>query len=390
MPNFDDYRSELELLNNTGMMRSLRTLGRGENGLAFVEGTPLVNLCSNDYLSFAEDKNLHAEFYSQMSEANILDGYGLGSASSRLLSGNHPAYEEAERYIGKLYGKPCLLFNSGYHANIGILPALSKKGDLILSDKLNHASIIDGLRLSDANFVRYRHLDYAHLESILEKKRHLYKRVFIVTESIFSMDGDLADLKILAEIKERFDALLYVDEAHALGTRGKNGLGLAEEQNVLEKIDLLVGTFGKAVASAGAFVCCAPVLRDYLINKSRSLIFTTALPPVIPHWIRFVFQKCVEATERRSLLEKKSNRLREAVRNLGFPMPSESNIIPVILGESDKCVSIAEKAMEDELLVLPVRPPTVPKGTSRLRISVCAKTPDPALDKLIACIQNGS
>jgi 8-amino-7-oxononanoate synthase len=279
-----DYGEVLGNLKNTGRIRELRPLA-GRSGCRVTwQGKRFLNLTSNDYLGLAGNARLLSRFYSSRTDENLFDRFGLGAASSRLLTGDIDTAHLLEEKLAEEYQRPAaLLFNSGYHANIGILPALLGKGDLILSDKLNHASIHDGIQLCRAEHKRYRHCDYNHLQEILEAGRDRYGRVIIISESVFSMDGDVADLKQLVALKKKYGALLYVDEAHAVGLYGAKGLGKAEEQEVIHEVDFLMGTFGKAYASIGAFVVCDADIRDYLINHSRSLIFTTALPPVVVH-----------------------------------------------------------------------------------------------------------
>jgi 8-amino-7-oxononanoate synthase len=333
----------------------------------------MLNLTSNDYLGLAGDKRIHQKFYSGMNEGNILDNFGLGAASSRLLTGDSETAHTLEETLQTTYGKEaCLLFNSGYHANIGILPALFGKNDLILSDKLNHASIMDGMRLCQAQHKRYRHCDYEHLADLLEKYRKAFDRVVIVSESVFSMDGDVADIAELAALKERFNCLLYLDEAHAIGLYGPLGLGMAEEQGQLPHIDLLVGTFGKALASVGAFLLCSAMLREYLINHSRSLIFTTALPPVVLFWNHFIFKEMLSYGERRSSLKILATTLRQKLRDHTLHTAGTTNIVPVMLGNDALAVVLAEAMQEKGYLIFPVRPPTVPEGTSRFRLSLTA------------------
>jgi len=345
------YQDELEKLSQTGNLRSLKQIDEKQFKL---------NLSSNDYLGIAKMK------------LTLPDEKGMGSGSSRLLTGNFEAYKLLEDELEKLFGSPALFFNSGYHANIGILPALAQKGDLILSDKLNHASIIDGIKLSDADYHRYKHLDYKHLKRLLKKYRTNYNRVFIVSESIFSMDGDVADLNELIKIKNKYDCFLYVDEAHALGTRGEKGLGIAEEQNCLSQIDLLVGTFGKAMNSVGAYLICNPIIKDYLINKMRSLIFTTALPPISIAWNLQILKQSTGMQKERQHLQKLSNQFRNALQNKGIETGGDSNIIPIMIGESDNCKIIAEMMQKHGYLVFPIRPPSVPPNTARLRLSLTA------------------
>jgi len=345
------YQDELEKLNKAGNLRSLKQIDEDQFKL---------NLSSNDYMGIAKLK------------LSIPEEKGMGSGSSRLLTGNFQAYQTLEDELEQQFGSPALFFNSGYHANIGILPALTSKGDLILSDKLNHASIIDGIKLSDADYHRYKHLDYAHLERLLEKYRNNYNHVIIVSESIFSMDGDIADLLKLIEIKEKYECLLYIDEAHALGIRGEKGLGIAEEQNCLSEIDLLVGTFGKAMNSVGAYLICNAIIKNYLINKMRSLIFTTALPPISIAWNLQILKQSLGMNKEREHLQKLSNQFRKSLSDIGIKTGGESNIIPVMIGDSEICKNLAEQLQNLGYLVFPIRPPSVPPNTSRLRLSLSA------------------
>ena len=206
----------------------------------------------------------------------------MTASASRLLTGNHPAYAALERDLSELYdGRAATVFSSGYHTNVGICSAMAGKNDLFLADKLCHASLIDGMRLSGASLRRFRHLDYEHLETLLKKGSGEHRDVFIVSESVFSMDGDIADIERLVALKERYGATLIVDEAHAVGVFGERGLGVCERDGLTAEVDVLVGTFGKAWASFGAFAITDAVVRDYLINRMRPLIFTTALPPAV-------------------------------------------------------------------------------------------------------------
>ena len=276
-----------------------------------------------------------------------------------------------------------MLFNSGYHANTGILPALADKQTLILADKLVHASIIDGILLSGAPFQRYRHNDYNQLETLLKKNAGQYEQLFIVTESIFSMDGDVADLRRLVELKKSYpNVCLYVDEAHAIGVRGKNGLGIAEEQDCIREIDLLVGTFGKALASMGAYVVCSRTIREYLVNCMRPLIFSTALPPAQIAWTRFIFERLPEFSSLREELTLTSHLLSDALEGKGGEI-SESHIIPYIIRENNDCISKAEELQRKGFYCLPVRPPTVPKGMARIRFSLTADITTEQLTQLI-------
>lgn len=340
----------------------------------------MLNLSSNDYLGLASRTDLRDAFLGELNDS----GLSLSSSFSRLLTGNFAVYNELEQLIAERFGREAaLLFNSGYHANTGILPALADKQTLVLADKLVHASIIDGILLSGTPYQRYRHNDYMQLEALLEKHAGQYEQVFIVTESIFSMDGDVADLRQLVELKKRYpNVLLYVDEAHAIGVRGRNGLGIAEEQSCIPDIDLLVGTFGKAVASMDAYLVCSRVIREYLINCMRPLIFSTALPPAQIAWTRFVFERLPEFEAERQRLAEMSGLLADALRGQGGEV-SGSHIIPYIIGENDACILRAEELQRKGFYCLPVRPPTVPKGTARIRFSLTAQVTEEQLGELI-------
>jgi len=367
------FNTTLNDLQEKGRFRELRDLKKLENGFVEWKGKRFLNLSSNDYLGIAHNTELHQEFFSMIGDSDILNDFGMSSASSRLLTGNGQAYTELEEKLARIFGKEdALVFNSGYHANIGILPALSSKDDLILSDKLNHASLIDGTRLCTAKHIRYRHLDYEHLETVLKKQRNNYQKAFIVSESIFSMDGDIADLKKLIELKEKYNCLLYIDEAHAFGTRGTKGLGMCEETGTTSDIDLIIGTFGKAAASQGAYAICSSEIRNMLINCMRPFIFTTGLPPINIKWTSFIIDKILSMEKERDHLSKLSQWAKIQLAEKDFDSDSESNIMPIIYGENQLAVKKAELAQDAGFLIFAIRPPTVPEGTARLRISLSA------------------
>lgn len=371
MMNKERYTRKLDIIKESGNYRILREIEH--NGfLIHADGKEMLNLSSNDYLGLSSNPRLLDEF---RAETDVM-ALAYSAASSRLLSGNHQYYKMLEDDLADIYDKEAaLVFNSGYHANIGILPALAGKYDLIVADKLVHASIIDGLRLSDAQMLRYRHLDYDHLRNLLLHHREEYENVFIVTESIFSMDGDVADLQQLCEIKKEFDAFLYVDEAHAIGVRGTNGLGCCEEQACTEEIDFIVGTFGKAFASMGAFVVCEQMFREYLINTQRSLIFTTALPPVNVAWTRFILNRMPDFYDLRLKLAKVSERLKSVLNEKGFETRGNSHIVPMVCGSNENSIEMANLLQENGFFALPVRYPTVPKNEARIRFSLNASIP---------------
>ncbi len=306
-----------------------------------------------------------------LASEETLERIAFTASASRLLSGEHPALAVLETLLEEAYGhdRRALAFNSGYHANIGILPALTSRSDLILSDRLVHASLVDGIRLCHASWSRYRHNDMNHLSDLLAKGASTARRIYLVTESLFSMDGDTADLQTLVDLKQRYGAILYVDEAHAVGVRGAQGLGLAEEQGLTGNVDILVGTFGKALASAGAYAIVAPPVREYLVNAARSLIFTTAMPPISVWWTIHVLRQALTAGDRRSQLKECIRVFRQA---LGCTGPG-SHIVPLVVGEDFAAVQLSQRLREHGYWVPPIRPPTVPDGTARLRFSLGAR-----------------
>lgn len=371
LPVFESMEKELEALQKNRRFRRLFDIGDRKGCRIEFEGRSLLNLSSNDYLGIGGDRIMTLEYLEEISgnEPHV----ALTSSSSRLLTGNHRFYGLLESMLAALYGREAaLVFNSGYHANTGILPALSTRQDLVLSDKLNHASIIDGGRIAEAAFKRYRHLDYDHLEALLEENRGKHRQVFIVTESVFSMDGDLADLKKLVELKDRYRAMLIVDEAHGAGTFGRSGQGVCEATGVTKDIDIIIGTFGKAFASTGAYAVTDRLVRDYLVNTMRTLIFTTALPPVILGWSKKVLEQQRTMSDERRHLHSLAGMLREALQEKGMRTAGASQIVPVIMGTNENAVRADAALRNAGFLALPVRPPTVPENTARIRLSLRA------------------
>jgi len=378
MDNYSLIFDYLEQLKAENQFRSIKNIDRKDGKYIFVEGKRFLNLSSNNSLGITSNKAFLDGFIAG------LDDTSFGSASARLLTGNQPVYNRLENHLAELYSKEsCLLFNSGYHANVGIISALSNKGDVVFSDKLNHASIIDGIKLSDGEYFRYKHLDYEHLEQLLEKNRAEFKKSIIITESVFSMDGDIANLKRLVSLKNKYDSILIVDEAHAFGVFGDKGLGVCEQQEIMQNIDLIVGTFGKAAASIGAFATGNKLLIDYLINRARSFIFSTALPPVNVLWTFSVIKELFpQLSQKRENLLKTASQLRKNLSENGFATTGESQIVPVIIGDNEKTVKIAQELKNYGYWVLPIRPPTVPKGSSRLRLSLNADIEYSEIEKI--------
>jgi len=378
----EHFSNQRDQLKQQGNLRQF-TANIQQDRYITIHDQKMLNLASNDYLGLASNLKLREQFFDEIPNAQRW----MSSSSSRLLTGNFPEYEQLETHLSQAFhGRAALLFNSGYHMNIGVLPALADSKTLILADKLIHASMIDGIRLSTAKYVRYRHNDLVHLTQLLSQyhENEAFERIIVVTESIFSMDGDETDLAELVRIKKQFaKVMLYVDEAHAIGVRGEQGLGCAEQYHVIDEIDFLVGTFGKALASVGGYLICHEIIRDYLINTMRPLIFSTAQPPICMAWTSFIFKKLQHLKSEREHLANISQTFQHAVQNKGFACPSTSHIVPVIIGDSNNSVAKAQALQNAGFYIMPVRPPTVPQHSSRLRISLTSQMTQTELHQLI-------
>lgn len=340
----------------------------------------VVDLSSNDYLGLADDISLRERFLADHAAPDLL----MTSSASRLLAARQGSYAALEQLLSDSYGgRPALLFNSGYHANTGLVSALADSSTLIVADKLVHASIIDGIRLSGARFERWRHNDYDHLERIIASKGAAFDTILIIAESIYSMDGDCADLCRLADIRRRTrGALLYVDEAHAVGAVGPAGLGVAAAAGVLDSVDILVGTLGKALASCGAYAILTGRLREFMVNRARSLIFSTALPPACADWSALTWRASLDGDSRRDSLATLSRRLAEII-----PGGAPSHIRPLVVGDPRRAVGLSRELLADGFKALPIRTPTVPAGTERLRFSLSASIAPEAIDRLAVSIK---
>ena len=401
------YSKILDKLKSEGNLRELNnSIGLRDSKNIIINDKKYLNLSSNDYLGISTDKEFLESFYLKVSahfenrENNdiLINDFSFSSSSSRSLTGNVSLYNKIEQKLSSLYNsRSSLFFNSGYHANIGIIPAITDKNDLIISDKLNHASIYDGIALSKADFKRYNHLDYDKLETILQQENERYENIIIISESLFSMDGDFADLKRLVQIKKKYDnVILYIDEAHSVGVYGEKGLGVCEQENLINEIDIIVGTFGKALASIGAFIITTDEIKNILINKMRSLIFTTALPPVVLNWNLTVLNllETDEIKNRRERVYKVSNFLRKKIKeqivgndkNIIKDVVGESYIIGLITGSNKSAIELANKLRDNGILVFPIRPPTVPPNSSRVRISLTSEIEEIDLERLLEII----
>jgi len=374
----DRISKEQAELSANGQLRILRETATLPHGEAEFNGRIFANFSGNDYLGLAGDAELKQEFFARIADNPPV----MAATGSRLLGGSHHGFTELEATLERHYNKAALAFNSGYHANIGILPALTNRDSVVLSDKLNHASIIDGLRLCEGGYKRYKHLDYKHLEHLLQQSVLENQQAFIVSESIFSMDGDTADLAELVRLKKQYNAVLVIDEAHSVGVCGEQGLGLCHHLNLLDEVDVMVGTFGKAFGSMGSYCITSQLLKEYLINHMRSFIFSTALPPIVAMWSKFIFEKQLTMNARRIKLHKLGEALRQVITRHGYSTLGNSQIVPLIVGENRAALDLAEKFRAAGLLVFAVRPPTVPQSTARLRFSLNAAQSENVIERI--------
>lgn len=345
----EDIEKELKYLQEIGNYRSLKV--KNEN---------LLDLSSNDYLGLAKDEDLKKEFYKKYSPK-------LSSSSSRLIDGSYEEIMRLERKAEEIYGKSCIMFNSGFDANSSLIETFCNKDTLILTDRLNHASIYDGIINSGAKFLRYKHLNMLELEKLLEKYREKFEDILVISESIYSMDGDIADIEKLVELKKKYKFTLMIDEAHSYGVYG---YGIVYNLNLVNDVDFLVIPLGKGGGSVGAMVICENYFKDYIINKSRKFIFSTALPPVNSCWNLFILEKMNDFDEKRGKLEFLKNYTLKLLHENEIKTDSTTHIISIIIGDNFKITKFSENMREKGYLLYPVKEPTVPKGTARFRIGL--------------------
>lgn len=360
-----ELEQRLDRLDREGLRRSVVTV-EGAGGVFVCGEKRILNLSSNDYLDLAgNDRVKHAA-------ADAALGFGAGATASRLMAGNLPLYDELEHALAALCGgEAALIFGSGFLGNLGVLGALCRRQDAVFADKLNHASLIDGMLSAGCDSYRYRHNDMAHLEKLLREKKPQNGLPVIVSDTVFSMDGDIAPVEDLVALAEKYQAALVLDEAHAIGVFGAGG-GVMQARGLVGKADLLMGTLSKALGSYGGFAVCSRVMRDYLINRARTFIFSTGLPPAVLggalESVRVVRE--LGGGLGRELLAR-SAEFRRMLTERGLDVSiSSSQIIPVMTGDNHKALTLARALREHDVWATAIRPPTVPVGTSRLRMSV--------------------
>ena len=375
----DEAREELRQLEAAHHLRGVRIVDGAQGPHVTLDGADVLSLASNDYLGLAGDRRL------AQAAARALDEGGVGAGASRLISGTHRAHAALEAALADWTRRDgARLFGSGYAANTGVIATLARAGAAVFSDELNHASIIDGCRLSRAEVVVYPHRDLAALEAALARSTH--RRRLVVSESLFSMDGDLADVPGLAAVCARHGAALVLDEAHAMGVLGPEGRGLAAAHGVVP--DVLIGTCGKALGTYGAFAATTRAIADLLWNRARPFVFSTAMPPAVAAATLASLEivRGSEGDARRQTLASHARRVREALPAAGGA--AESPIVPILVGDDRRTMALSARLLEERIFVQGIRPPTVPPGTARLRLGLVATLSEPDRERAIAALAN--
>ena len=366
----------------TNRLRELVSFQPGNDGiLVNKNGSRLIDFSSNDYLGLAH----HPEVISRARD--FAERYGTGSRASRLISGTYEIHTQLEEKLAKLFGtEAALLFNSGFQANSTIIGTLTDRNSLVLADKLSHNSLLQGALLSRADFQRFEHNDTEHLGKLLEKaEEKSYSRVVVVTETVFSMDGDRGPVREITRLTQKHNALLYVDDAHAVGVWGPKGLGLGSD---LPEVDVLLGTCGKAIGTFGAYVACSKKMRDYLVNFCPGFIYTTSLPPAVIGAVDAALDIMPTMEQERRAYHDNITRVRQAIREYGFYTgTSDSQIIPIILGNEVQTLDLASWLEGRGILATAIRPPTVPEQSSRIRITLSLKHSDEHIEQFLKALK---
>ncbi|MBF0330928.1 MAG: 8-amino-7-oxononanoate synthase [Candidatus Omnitrophica bacterium] len=363
----DFLNQRIDALDRQGLRRSLKMVVTAQGREVTVNGRSVINFCSNDYLGLAGDERL------RVAAEETMRARGFGAGAARLVCGNFDVHEALERELALVKHTPAaLFFNAGYMANTGIIPALVGRGDAVFSDKLNHASIIDGIVLSRAKLHRYAHKDMNSLEGMLQKASPAGRKL-IITDTVFSMDGDVAPLKDIAALAKKYGAWLMVDEAHAFGVLGPTGAGLVEAEGLGDEVHVQMGTLSKAAGAYGAYAAGSLELKEYLLNTARSFIFTTALPPAVAGAALCALRIMREESWRRERVLANAVLMREGLSALGFDtLKSVTPVIPVMIKDAALAAAMSARLLDQGMFVAAIRPPTVPAHTARLRVTVTA------------------
>ncbi len=372
-------KEKIQELKNDGVYRKLPILEGANESEVILNGKRVINLSSNNYLGFANHPRL------KKAAIDAVEKYGVGAGAVRTIIGNMDIHEEMETLLAKFKREEAVMtFQSGFNCNAGTIQAVTEKGDLIVSDELNHASIIDGSRLSRADKTVYKHSDMNHLEQVLKENRDKYRNVLIITDGVFSMDGDIAPLPDIVNLAEKYNAMTYVDDAHGSGVLGESGRGTVDHFGLHGRVDFTIGTLSKAIGVIGGYVAGSETMRDWLSHRGRPLLFSTSLPPAAVGSIIEAVNLLMSTTEYTDRLWDNAKYFKAKMSQLGFNIGnSQTPITPVIIGEESKTMEFSKKLFENGVFVSGIVFPTVPKGTGRCRVMVTAGHTKEQLDRAV-------
>jgi len=372
-------KEKIQDLKNDGVYRKLPVLGGANEAESILNGKKVINLSSNNYLGFANHPRL------KKAAIEAVEKYGVGSGAVRTIVGNMDIHEELERKLAEFKREEAVMsFQSGFNCNAGTIQAVTEKGDLIVSDELNHASIIDGARLSRADKTIFKHADMNSLEAVLKENKDKYRNMLIITDGVFSMDGDIAPLPDIVQLAERYGAMTYVDDAHGSGVLGESGRGTVDHFGLHGRVDFTIGTLSKAIGVIGGYVAGSETMRDWLSHRGRPLLFSTSLPPAAIGAITEAINMLMTTTEYTDRLWDNAKYFKEKISQLGFNIGnSQTPITPVIIGDESKTMEFSKKLLDNNVFVSAIVFPTVPKGTGRLRCMVTAGHTKEQLDRAV-------
>lgn len=362
----DYFEQKINELKAAGTYRQLPVSSTACEARIILNGKDVINLTSNNYLGFANHPRL------KRAAQHAIDHYGVGSGAVRTIVGNMDIHEELDQVIADFkHEEAALVFQSGFMCNSGVIQAIAEDGDLIISDALNHASIIDGVRLSKADRAVYQHCDMKDLERVLLEKRHLYRNVLIITDGVFSMDGDIAPLPDIVTLAKRFSCWTYVDDAHGSGVLGESGRGTVDHFKLHGQVDFIIGTLSKAIGVVGGYVCCSKAAKEWLLHRGRPLLFSTAMIPAAAAAIIEAFRLLQETTEYTDRLWDNARYFKQLLVDAGFDIGhSETPITPIMVGDEKKTMEFSRRLLQEGVFVSGIVFPTVPKGKGRIRCMV--------------------
>ena len=374
------FKEKVQELKDQGVYKDLPILQSANDAEVILNGRKIISLCSNNYLGLVNHPRI------KMAAIKAVEKYGVGAASARNIIGNTDLYEEMEKMLAEFKREEAVVVSqSGFDCNIGTIPAITEKGDLIISDELNHASIIDGTRLSKADTKIYNHLDMDNLEKILKENRDRYRNILIITDAVFSMDGDIAPLPDIVKLSKKYEAMTYVDDAHGTGILGERGRGTVDYFGLNGEIDFTMGTLSKAISAVGAYVAGSASMKDWLLRRARPILFSTCIPPSAVGAIIEAIKLMMSSTEQIDKLWDNTKYFKEKLSELGFNIGnSQTPITPVIIGEEERAMNFSNRLLEKGILASGIVYPVVPKGTGRVR---CIVTAQHTKEQLNCCIE---